>query len=342
MDISVQKIKFIMKFFEELPLYDKLMQKIYAYYQTIWREKWREGVNQAEEWLSNFSDVDSATAEKEKINMLYLLSKFMYFGNDEVRQLLLSLYRDLLKYPIIASIRKANGNTTNLGIINAEFQKELNATRFLGVGNPSESGVHMLYYFRQECKLSRQYFINISDIFRTTKVTEHPFCRPKRTYLKSEIRDIHLKRYIFIDDFCGSGSQATDYLKRLVENIKFEKPTIEVYYLMLFGTEYGINEVRKLNVFDIVEAVFTIDDSFKAFSDVSRYYKSSPDKIIEKTFSKATAIKYGTNLFNPALGFDNCELLLGLHHNTPDNSLPIFWSDENNWKPIFKRYHKIY
>lgn len=331
-----------MKNFETLPLYDKLMSKIYAYYQTIWREKWKEGTDQAEDWLGNFSDADLEKLDKEKINMLYLLSKFMYFGNDELRQLLISLYRDLFRYPIVASIRRANSNTTDAAFINKEFQKELNATRFLGIGNPSDSGVHVLYYFRQECKLSKQYFINTSDIFTTNKITEDLPDGKKRTYLKSEITDKKIKRYIFIDDFCGSGSQATLYLKNLVENIKFENKDIEVNYLMLFGTEFGVNEVRKLNVFNTVEAVFTIDETFKAFSDDSRYYKIIPDDVIDKDFSKLTAVKYGTPLFNPPLGYGNCELLLGLYHNTPDNSLPIFWSEENEWQPIFKRYHKIY
>lgn len=328
--------------FEALPLYDKLMSKIYAYYQTIWREKWKEGTDQAEEWLGNFSDADIETLDKERINMLFLLSKFMYFGNIELRQLLISLYRDLFKYPIIANIRKANEDTINPIIIDCEFQKEMNATRFLGVGNPSESGVHMLYYFRQESKLPKDYFINTSDIFSTSVIAEKVAENPERKFLKSVLTNKEIKRYIFIDDFCGSGSQASDYLKSIAENIKFENPSIEVNYLMLFGTENGISAVRKLNVFNIVEAVFTIDETFKVFSDDSRYFKIIPDEIIDKNFSKATAAKYGTKLFNPCLGYGNCELLLGLFHNTPDNSLPIFWSEQNEWKPVFKRYHKIY
>ncbi len=331
-----------MKNYEALPLYDKLMSKIYAYYQTIWREKWKEGTDQAEEWLGNFSNEDIDVHDKERINMLYLLSKFMYFGNDELRQLLISLYRDLFKYPIVAAIRQANGNTTDAATITAEFQKELSATRFLGIGNPSESGVHMLYYFRQESRLSKDYFINTSDIFSTSIITEKAADNSERKYLKSELTTKGIRRYIFIDDFCGSGSQATGYLKSTVENIKFEDPTIEVNYLMLFGTENGINAVRNLNVFNTVEAVFTIDETFKAFSADSRYFKIIPNEIIDKDFSKNTALKYGVNLFNPPLGYGNCELMLGLYHNTPDNSLPIFWSEQKEWQPIFKRYHKIY
>ncbi len=331
-----------MSYLQGLPIYDKLMNKILAYYQTIWRDKWEDNGNQAEDWLTNFSDGNPDSLEKEKINMLYLLSKFMYFGNRELRELLRSLYRDLVKYPIISSIRLTNDDTTDISLINSEFKKELDTTRFLGVGNPSESGVHLLYYFRQECNLSKEYFINANDIFKTTKITERRIFKPKRAFLRSTIRYQNIRRYVFIDDFCGSGSQAKDYLKNLVENLKFENPKIEVNYLMLFGTEAGIEVVKNLNVFNNVDAVFTVDETFKAFSTESRYFNIQCSDEIDKKISKETAVKYGTLLYNPPLGYGDCQLLLGLYHNTPDNSLPIFWSEEKNWKPIFKRYHKIY
>jgi len=328
-----------MKNYDDLPIYEKLFNKIYVYGQTIWKDKWEDGI--VDEWLENYIDSDKDLLIKEQINVLYLLSKFMYFGNKELRQLLWSLYRDLFKYPIIESIRKENNNSTNLDFINNEFQKELERSRFLGVGNPSESGIHLLYYFRQECKLSKEYFINFNDIFVTKQVEETLNGGKRRPYLMSEIADKNIKRYIFIDDFCGSGSQATGYLKTIVKNIKFENKDIEVNYFMLFATEHGINEVRKLELFNTVDAVYTIDESFRTFSDNSRYFIFVPNEQIEKEFSKNTCLKYGQKLFFPPLGYGNCQLLLGLFHNTPDNTLPIFWSEVNEWKPIFKRYPKF-
>ena len=269
-----------MQNYEALPTFDKLLKKIYAYYQTIWREKWKEGIEN--DWLENFKNPDDDIEYREKLNMLYLLSKFMYFGNEELRQLLYSLFRDLFKYPIVEKIREENGDTTDLQLIHEKFQYELSQTRFLGVGNPSESGVHMLYYFRQECNLSKQYFINSGDIFSTSEIVENLSDGSSRTYLKSEIKNKDVRRYVFLDDFCGSGSQASQYLKNLVKNIKFEDDKIEVNYLMLFSTLAGHNAVRNLNVFNRVDAVYTIDDSFKAFSDTSRYYNVVPDILIEK------------------------------------------------------------
>ncbi|MGJ1508191.1 phosphoribosyltransferase-like protein [Sphingobacterium siyangense] len=332
------------KFYDDLPVYDRLKYKIHAYYQTIWREKWVEDTDQIEEWLANFKDYQegSDSNDKEKLNMLFLLSKFMYFGNKELRQLLISLYRDLFKYPIVSKIRKENNNSTDVKFLADEYSQELERSRFLGVGNPSESGVHMLYYFRQECKLSKDLFIDRSEIFSTKQINEITSVGLQSRRLVSSINNRDIRRYVFIDDFCGSGSQASGYLKELVENIKFENELIEVNYLMVFGTEVGIQSIRNLKLFDKVEAVYTIDESFKTFSPTSRYFNEIPDGNIEKVFAQSTAEKYGSRLFNPSLGYGDCQLLLGLFHNTPDNSLPIFWNNSSNWKPIFKRYNKIY
>lgn len=43
-------------------------------------------------------------------------------------------------------------------------------------------------------------------------------------------------------------------------------------------------------------------------------------------------------------GFDDNQLLIGFHHNTPDNTLPIIWAEgtvTQAWTPAFRRYPKI-
>ncbi|MCD4663994.1 MAG: hypothetical protein K8R68_01910, partial [Bacteroidales bacterium] len=277
----------------------------------------------------------------QQINALYLLSKFMYFGNIELRELLKSVYRDLFKYPIVESIRKKNKDFININSINNLFDAELKKTKFLGMGNPSESGIHLLYYFRQENSLSKEKFINTHEIFNSKLIKDKDENGKPREYLKTEIKNQDVNRYIFLDDFCGSGTQAIDYSKDIVEKIKKIKPDIEVNYLVLFSTEHGLNAVKTHTKFNNIETIFTLDESFKCFSDNSRYYSKIINGI-EKDFTRKFCLSYGRTLFSHPLGYKDCQLLLGLFHNTPDNTLPIFWSDVNNWKPIFIRYHKIY
>lgn len=324
---------------QEEPLQKQLLNKIKVLNETTWEN--RAGNSQINSWLSNFK-------EDEKIQALFLLSRFMYFGSIQMRNLLRSLYRDLFKYRIIERIRRSNNDTRDLNFINSEFKNIERETRFIGIGNPSESGPHLLYFFRQENRMSKRLFINTHEIIAHKDSG-------------NELRLSHVKHFVFIDDFCGSGKQATEYSEHVIKAIKNIDQSIEVSYLMLFGTKSGKQKVRDTTLFDFVESVYELDDSFKCFEKDSRIFKNTKDPI-DQDKAKEISLRYGFNLMKSicshevdpskldfvasqnAHGFGDGQLLIGFHHNTPDNALPIFWYDENEigWTPMFKRYNKKY
>jgi hypothetical protein len=313
------------------PLMQEMMAKIKTLNDTVWERQATEPA--IAEWLNNFA-VQNPPAPDERLHALFLLSNFMYFGSRQIRELLKHLYRDLYRYPIIRDVRRANHDTLDSGVIDPLFRAELENTRFLGVGNPSESGCHLLYYFRQENGLSKQLFIH----------THQVFTRDGGTGLL-RLRDPTVTRYIFIDDFCGSGKQATEYSRDLVEEIKQLQPNAFVAYYVLFATTRGISKVRAETAFDEAKEIYQLDSSFECFSAGSRYFLHPlPD--IDRTFCKQMCERYGATMVVPphVLGFDDSQLLIGFHHNTPDNTLPIIWFDEPTgvpWKPIFRRYPKL-
>lgn len=281
------------------------------------------------EWLDNFDN------DTEKEYAIYLLSRLMYFGSSSIRNLLKALYRDLYRYPIIDKIRHNNGDTLDSQIIEPLFKNELKSTRFLGVGNPSESGVHLLYYFRQENKIPKDLFINTDDIIE--------YDANGKISLHESLKEV--KYFVFIDDICGTGKQATSNtsnVKRCVEKIHKVAPNSQILYFMIFGMSKGIQIIRESNLYDQIEAVIELDESYRCFSDESRYF----DEHYTRDVAQSIAYKHGNKLIGSknALGFGNCQLLLSMHHNTPNNTLPIIWYDEDNskWKPIFKRYNKVY
>jgi hypothetical protein len=334
MDISISKTE----------LEEGLFKKLKILNETSWEN--RANREKVTDWLNNFNDPN------EKLHALYLLSQFMYFNSMQMRNLLKSLYRDLFKYHIIYKIRKDNGDTIDPEFIEERYNEQLIDTKFLGVGNPSESGVHLLYFFRQENKLSKRLFINVHEIFNRTDPTRIEFQYP------------NVKNYVFIDDFCGSGDQAKSYSSEIVEEIKKINPTVNVYYLMLFATRRGKEVVINETKFDKVEAVFELNDTFKCFDINSRYFVHAPNEI-NFDFTVNFVGGYGVNLMKSIikkefprlseqevedlakrykLGYKDSQLLIGFHHNTPDNSLPIIWYDEEeiSWNPIFRRYNKKY
>jgi hypothetical protein len=323
---------------DELIFIENLKERVLTLNKTIWENK--VSCEKIDYWLENFN------LDDEKNMALYLLSEFMYFGDVQMKVLLRTLYRDLFRYPIIKKIRLENANTLNHEFIEKEYNAILKNTRFMGIGNPAESGAHLLYFFRQENKLSKKYFINSYEI--------------------DDIENKEVNRIVFLDDFCGSGNQVqTDKaLSSFIEYLREAKSGIELYYLMLVGTSLGIKNVTDTGMFQNVTSVIKLDNSFKCFDTNSRYFNNITPYFFSKEDAKIFSIKYGKELMKDywlkygledvtkidslstksALGFGDCQLLLGFNHNTPNNTLPIIWYDEEdyNWTPIFKRYNKKY
>ncbi len=306
----------------------KLEAKIKSLSKTLWDNRVSGPILDA--WLDNFDGKCIPDREREQILALFLLSQFSYFGYRQIRELLKVLYRDLYRYPIIKSIRKSNNDTLDGVIIEPQFDNVLNSTRFLAFGNPSESGTHLLYYFRQENNLKANNIIHVHDIFEQSLDGGGG---------AAVLKDKSISRYVFIDDFCGSGTQAIRLSEKgtALPLLKKLHPDIKLSYYVLFATQIGLSKVKNDTVFDDVKAVHLLDDSFHCFDINSRYFGH---EAYGKNESIDLCFCYGKKLKrSDPLGFKCCQLLLGFHHNIPNNSLPIFWSG-NNWVPIFPRYNK--
>ncbi|OGU56386.1 MAG: hypothetical protein A2V66_06060, partial [Ignavibacteria bacterium RBG_13_36_8] len=240
---------------------ERFISKIVDLNDTVWEGRIQEP--QIEDWLKNFRD------EKERIHVLYLLSMFMYFGSDQMRAVLKSLFRDLFKYPIIKRLRENNEETMKVDFLNKLFFEELKKTRFLGLGNPSESGPFLLYSFRQENELPKYLFIH-----------EHEILSRNVTTNKEELRYRDVSRYVFIDDFCGTGSQALRYSRNgNIKAIKELNPDIQIYYFSLFSTKMAKEKIIESGEFDKVETVVEFDSVYRCFDKDSRYRENVEDFI---------------------------------------------------------------
>lgn len=315
-------------------LMEKFYRKIKLLNETIWEK--RATRLKIDSWLNNFK-------EEDRVNALYLLTEFVYFNKFQIETLLVSVYKDLYKYKQIEEIRKSNSDTLDESFINTEFEKRLDKTRFVILGNPSESSAHLMYIFRNANKLSKNLFLSDSDIDSTTDDIEH---------------------FVFIDDLCGSGSQAVRYSKRKLASIKSKFPSAVTSYYMLISTRKGKKRIITETMFNNVDSILELDDSYKCFEDNCRVFQNKDDEIdINKT--KEFCAAHGRVLMKSILekdyplkskawidstaeadkfGFSDGQLLIGFHHNTPDNTLPIIWYNEEmiNWTPIFKRHNKVY
>lgn len=309
--------------YRDFNLHDELERKIKALLSTAWHDKWQSESDQYHKWLENFKS-------DEKLDAMFLLSKFMYFSNDTIRELMVRVYEDLYKRPIVYEIRRNNRNTRDAEVIENEFKKIRSRTRFLSIGNPSESSAHLLYFFRQENRLKRDLFIGPSELF---------LHKVKDGEITATLASSGIDRIIVLDDFCGSGNQASKFYEEVVRVIKEKNADIHIAYYALFAIEEGLRKVKGL-LFDAVEAIFVLDESYKCFSDKSRFFVG--EDIEFKKHCKMISETYGRKISSIPLGFKDCQMLLGFHHNTPNNTLPIFWKENEGWVPMFKRFSKIY
>lgn len=324
----------------KLELMDQLEFKLKSLAEKVWKNE-DVNISSIREWAEQFEEHDDVSQD-ERVQFLFLLTKYTYFGKKEVFFMLKTLYRDLFKYKVIREIRKANGDTLDENILNGEFNKTLSATRFLGIGNPSESGTFLLYKFRQINDISKQLFIHTHQIFSLVSEVDKQTGEKRQV---TTIADPDIQNYIFIDDLTCTGTQAVSYAS-FINAIKILNPKAKVYYLVLVATKSAIEEIEKNSDFDVVDSVFKLDGSYKCFDATSRYYKNA-ESDFQREFTKEKCSAYDLRIQKSdfELGFDKSQLLISFEHNTPDNVPPVFWSNgyqQTAWKPIFPRFHKKY
>lgn len=290
-------------------------------------------------WLDNFSG-EVSSKDEERRHAFFALTRFMYFSRRMVREMLRSLYRDHFRAPMIQRIRRNFLNIRDQDFLCSMYAQELNATRFMGVGNPSESGTHLLYFFRQINRLKKDLFVDLSSAFEMRAIRENGDVSV--SYAPKE-PGVH--RYVFFDDLVGSGTQATEYLMKhlaILRSLSNEK--IDIRFMSLFATSEGLDKLNQPNMFDgKAMCLFELDDTFRAFGEKSRYFSNPPDWF-DSSLMERIANHYGLRIWSKhALGYKNGQLLIGFSHNTPDNTLPIFWYDGSTppWSAAFVRYHKL-
>lgn len=280
-------------------------------------------------WLENFRG-EVASLETERLYALYLLSNFMHFAASELQELLRTLYREKVLYQVVSTYRRANADTRNVDAIRAHINQTVSKMRFVGLGHAASSGTHLLYQFRTANDLPEAIFKEFS-LFSSTQ--------PHVLQDWGETTDL-----VFIDDICGSGRTFLKLYKRQIQPFLENHPHIRVHYYCLFATKAGFGKITAGTGGAVqLGCVFDLDRSYTTTSASSRYLTAAPAQI-DPMIARRIVIHYGKRLIRKfPIGWESCGLLLSFHHNTPNNSLPIFWhkgTSTSPWKALFPRHSK--
>lgn len=190
-----------------------------------------------------------------------------------------------------------------------QIEAELKTVCFSSIGSASESGGLLLYHFRQEANLSIDRFFYPTSIDSTENNT-----------------------LVLIDDATLSGGTGLRNFYDKLANI----PHKYIYYLTIIASEDAVKRLQEKGIVVIYCAL--VDERNKCFSGKSMVFHRYPS-LTEIT--KDMVKRYG-EMIEPdkPLGYKDGQYSFGFYYNTPNNSLPIFWSTEN-WYPIFARKEKL-
>lgn len=142
--------------------------------------------------------------------------------------------------------------------------------------------------------------------------------------------------FIFIDDFIGSG--------KTFHNV-YSKP----FSVQQWIKDNKIENVYLLSSIIMAEGKKYLSDSFLDITIISETRNKIFDKFLSplNIFGNSKEIedistKYGSKLSKKEPnGFDGSQSLVSYFHCTPNNTLPIIWSEKNRWNPLFPRFAKI-
>lgn len=145
---------------------------------------------------------------------------------------------------------------------------------------------------------------------------------------------------VIIDDMSGTGDTIKKYLERLIKHHHHLLKNKKIYILLIICSSYAIDNINsfsqkhKLNI-----KIVSLNVREKAFKEGYIFDSNVCSKYQKLVEELETSISVSSNRI---LGYKNSQLLLAFNHNTPNNTLPIFWWNRNKkWNAIFPRQDPI-
>lgn len=149
-----------------------------------------------------------------------------------------------------------------------------------------------------------------------------------------------IQAIVFVDDFIGTGDSTCEYLKKFNEDYGkiIASKGIIVNFIAICGFEEGelkiSNFIEDLQFKVKFKILDKLNNSDKCFSETSKIFKDINIRIQAKN----VAYNIGKKLeLKWPLGFGNCEATVVFQDNCPNNTLPILWSSNKEWYPLFRR-----
>jgi hypothetical protein len=214
---------------------------------------------------------------------------------------------------ILAAYKSTHQQLVNL-------QGDLSNVYFAGYGHAGSSAQIMLYRYKIANELRNTplepHFINMSEIPEVARKTNSVI--------------------VFVDDFIGTGDEATTLWTGKKGDIILERPALQdivppntkCYLAVAVGYENGINRFQQnAPIIVLPWQIFTERD--RVFSTANSQFTPNEKSLI-MGYCRRTRCQFVT-------GYGDTQSLVVFEHNCPNDSLPILWFESPNWKGLFVR-----
>lgn len=198
---------------------------------------------------------------------------------------------------------------------------------------------------------SRLYFIPIGKagksgdiiIYQIKKILSSHYIKATCCYSCLDLQDKELQDndyVIFVDDFIGTGGSFMDYIDK---NPVAQSLLGHTNVILLCGIMMDLGKRNLEKHFSQTNLkIATGDIKYRAF-ETGHYVFGG---YIRTKRIREFCYAYGEKLYkNNALGYKNSQSLVIIEHSSPNNSLPIIWSDNEingrKWNPLVPRSYRI-
>lgn len=146
------------------------------------------------------------------------------------------------------------------------------------------------------------------------------------------------EKIVIVDDYSGSGKTIENTIKHCIEvNENIKK---SIFYILTIQMSTKAKE--RLEKFAVSQEmnikVCSIEIVEKVFNNTNMFEKSIAEKKRNEYIDICT--KHGISR-RYQLGHEKTQALLSFYYNTPNNTLGLFWEENDNYSSIFKRHKPV-
>lgn len=222
-------------------------------------------------------------------------------GDADLRSALSVAYSKLMRKAVEKNARITNRNTL-----------------FAGIGDAGKSGSMIAYHFRMTNPISEENFLHDESM----------------EYIERGL----VENLVLIDDFIATGRQATDEINELAKRVT-PLGVKNIFVLAVCGMREGIEEVQNETKAYTFSA-FEYDTKDTVASLDSAFYSGLEHKDRSAMLERLRHYGRFCQEKNP-LGYGAIGGLVAFYYNTPNSTVPVVWSDNNDWIPLFRRVRRI-